>query len=124
MSEHPLQVSLAEKLDLIPAFVSISESLSIQYHFIGGVSVCRGEHFIDWFHCELVALAASYAAVEYPFRSSNKADTFYHHVIHALVRKVCNEKPEDEAQYSSLVGLTWRTLVLEATECPTSSVRF
>lgn len=77
MSEHPLELSLAEKLDLIPAFPSISEPHQ-PYHVSSFISI---DH-------ETV-LAASIAAVEWPFRRTNRADTFYHHVIHAIVRKVC-----------------------------------
>ncbi|KIW09927.1 hypothetical protein PV08_11703 [Exophiala spinifera] len=64
------KLTWSEKLDLVPAFLSI-------------------------------ALAAFYAGIKWPLHPSSGADTYYHHIIHALVRQVTRRLSIAQAQWVS-----------------------
>ncbi|KAI1616525.1 Alpha/Beta hydrolase protein [Exophiala viscosa] len=66
--ELPPTLSWTEKLDLVPAFLSIG-----------------------W--------AASRALIEWPLRPGSRADTYYHHLVHAVVRQFSQRMSLTQAQW-------------------------
>ena len=76
LPESPPALSWTEKLDLVPAFLSIGELLTI-YNLLTMNPVDKDP---GW--------AASRALVEWPLRPGSRADTYYHHLVHAVVRQV------------------------------------
>jgi hypothetical protein len=88
MGSNPaFQPTFSEKLDLIPAFLSISMS-----------NDSNGDAQLTPFAVGSVV----YAAISGPFRGDQGANTYKHHITHSLIRKMVTRLNTAQLQYEDM----------------------